>query len=217
MVAEAANLRAQNHLWVSAGSGGTALTNVAPASVGALRLLLLRRSGADAWCAARSRPLKYRSGEQASAGTDRIVPCVCQGVPFGRAQRVGQQAGEFLVRGAERHDWPRREWGRCMIAPLFDNACDAVELPCRHLRRARTSDLRRLRVSGFLLGASSALCSWPRKPWRLACGLWRPLLRPDAPQSPRVGMPPKCAAPREVAPAPWPLPATRRSKASSSF
>ena len=76
---------------------------------------------------------------------------------------------------------------------------------------------RLLRASGFPLGASFALCSWPRKPWPLASGLWQPPRRPEDPRSPPGGMPPKCAAPREVAPGPWPLPGVRSRRPPRVF
>ncbi len=80
-----------------------------------------------------------------------------------------------------RHKLASKGVGALATAPPFDNAYDASKLPVDMLTTVKSQGIRRsLRVSGFPLGASSALCSWPRKPWPLACGLWRPLLRPEA-------------------------------------
>ena len=58
----------------------------------------------DARRAATSRRLRFRSGERASAWHEaHASTCSCKGVSFGRAQRIGQQAGELLVGGAKRH------------------------------------------------------------------------------------------------------------------
>src|SRR5262249_19523975 len=109
-----------------------------------------------------------------------------QAVPFGRGQSVGQQAGECLVGGAGRHERAPRALGRKTNAgPLCAGFGRMLAASQGRATAVRAQELTSpIRVSGFLPGASSAPCSWPRTPWPLAFAPWRQPLRPAGPRAP---------------------------------
>src|SRR4051812_13368392 len=99
---------------------------------------------------------------------------------------------------------------RSMLAsrdPVHDRTVSTHQRAMTEAIEAATT--RPFRVSRFLPEASSALCSWPRKPWPLADGPWRLPVPPASPRVPSGGTPPMYVEPPAGALAPSPLPAVR--------
>src|SRR5262249_12739829 len=129
-------------------------------------------------------------------------------------------AFELFISGTESHDHTPRAPGMSN-RDLFPSNWKRPDRGGPAGRRAYgplgVATTRPVRVSRFLPGASSALCSWPRKPWTLGDGPWRRRRRLAVLRAPSAGMPPRYAARPAGAPAPWPLPQVRDRRPLPAF